>query len=321
MTAQPYEALPAPTVASSSPSTSSAFTVASSTPGIPSFSTSAAPAPSPCESTTMPSLPAVPFDHAWALLRDQTVIASSGNTRVMYPLASVTKLLATWASLIAVSRGFASLEDQAGPTGATLRHLLSHASGLPLDSSVPQLPPEQRRIYSNAGIEVACAHIEACTRVDTSSWIDQTVLTPLGMSTSSVDASPAHSGRSSVDDLVRFVQELLSPRLVSPDVSDEAFRPQYPHLAGVVPGYGRHNPCPWGLGVEIRGTKAPHWTAPSASASTFGHFGVSGSFLWVDPEAHLAAVFLGSEPFGPWHKEHWSQFNEALRIFGINYST
>ena len=34
---------------------------------------------------------------------------------------------------------------------------------------------------------------------------------------------------------------------------------------------------------EIRGTKAPHWSAPWSSPETFGHFGRSGTLLWVDP--------------------------------------
>ena len=34
----------------------------------------------------------------------------------------------------------------------------------------------------------------------------------------------------------------------------------FPELAGVLPGFGYHNPNDWGLGPEIRGTKAPHWT-------------------------------------------------------------
>ena len=59
-------------------------------------------------------------------------------------------------------------------------------------------------------------------------------------------------------------------------------------LAGVLPGYGRQTPNDWGLGCEIRDHKSPHWTAPENSPETFGHFGQSGSFLWVDRAAGLA---------------------------------
>ena len=40
-----------------------------------------------------------------------------------------------------------------------------------------------------------------------------------------------------------------------------------PELAGIVPGVGRFDPCPWGLGFEIRGDKAPHWTGTANIAA------------------------------------------------------
>jgi len=98
---------------------------------------------------------------------------------------------------------------------------------------------------------------------------------------------------------------------VSADLDAEATHPVFPDLVGVVPGYGRQSPNPWGLGVEIRGDKHPHWTAPTASPWVFGHFGQSGSFLWVDRRLDAAAVFLGAEPFGAWHREHWPALNQA----------
>ena len=87
---------------------------------------------------------------------------------------------------------------------------------------------------------------------------------------------------------------------------------QFPALAGVVPGYGRFTPCPWGLGLEIRGEKAPHWTAPDASARTIGHFGQSGSFVWADRDLGASAAFVGAEPFGQWHHDNWSALNASL---------
>lgn len=41
--------------------------------------------------------------------------------------------------------------------------------------------------------------------------------------------------------------------------------------------------CPWGLGVELRGEKAPHWSPKEASAVSFGHVGISGTLAWHDP--------------------------------------
>ena len=44
-----------------------------------------------------------------------------------------------------------------------------------------------------------------------------------------------------------------APTLLAAATAADAVRPQYPDLAGIVPGVGRFDPCPWGLGVEIRG--------------------------------------------------------------------
>ena len=78
-----------------------------------------------------------------------------------------------------------------------------------------------------------------------------------------------------------------------------------PQLDGVLPGYGRQVPNGFGLGLEVRGHKSPHWTGSRNSPATFGHFGQSGSFVWVDPVAGRQAVFLGEQPFGAVHKASW----------------
>ena len=54
------------------------------------------------------------------------------------------------------------------------------------------------------------------------------------------------------------------------------------------------DPCPWGLGPELRGRKEPHWTPPSASPDSFGHSGASGCVAWYDPPSGIAWALLGS---------------------------
>ena len=91
----------------------------------------------------------------------------------------------------------------------------------------------------------------------------------------------------------------------------------FPGLDGVLPGFGRQQPNDWGLGCEIRDHKAPHWTAPDNSPATFGHFGQSGSFLWVDPAAQLACVSLSDTAFGPWAADRWPRLSAAvLQAYG-----
>lgn len=252
----------------------------------------------------------IPFEHAWAVTRASEVVATSGHGDRVFALASVTKLLSAWSVLVAVSRHLLTLDDATGIDGVSVRHLLSHASGLPFESREPQCSVEKRRIYSNSGYEILGDIINDATGRTMPEWIDESLLQPLGMAATDVPGSTAHSGVASMNDLVVFAQELRKPTLIAPELAREARSIQFPHLAGVVPGYGRFTPCPWGLGPEIKGEKTSHWMAPSASPSSFGHFGVAGSFLWVDPDSDMSAVFLGSEPFGPWHKEHWAQLNE-----------
>jgi CubicO group peptidase (beta-lactamase class C family) len=80
----------------------------------------------------------------------------------------------------------------------------------------------------------------------------------------------------------------------------------------VLPGYGGQDPNDWGLGVEIRGHKSPHWTGAANSARTFGHFGQSGTMLWVDPDAGIGLVALTERDFGDWAKTAWPALSDAV---------
>ncbi|MBC8078615.1 MAG: serine hydrolase, partial [Chloroflexales bacterium] len=54
------------------------------------------------------------------------------------------------------------------------------------------------------------------------------------------------------------------------------------------------NPCPWGLGAELRGAKVPHWVPPEAGANSFGHSGASGCIAWASPSANVSWALLGT---------------------------
>ena len=49
---------------------------------------------------------------------------------------------------------------------------------------------------------------------------------------------------------------------------------------------------PWGLGWEVKGTEPGDYFGNLAHATTFGHFGASGTIAWADPEEDLAVVLL-----------------------------
>lgn len=254
----------------------------------------------------------VPFEHAYALFTSDETLLRDGAQRRTYPLASVSKLFSAYGALIAIDGGYLSLDTPAGPDGATIRHLLAHASGLPYESREAQVEVGKRRIYSNAGFEILAEAVATATGTAFNQWVAQTVFEPLGLHDTVFEGSPAHGITSSVADLVTFGQELLAPRLLTPAMYMDAVTPHFAELAGVVPGYGRYRHCLWGLGMEIHGDKDPHWMPRGASPQAFGHFGVTGSFLWIDPIEKIGAAFLGTEPFGPWHKDNWANFNDAL---------
>lgn len=239
------------------------------------------------------------------------VLKKRGEIEQIFPFASVTKLFATYATLIAVDRHLLSLDDEAGP--ATVRHLLGHASGLPMDEGAILSKPGVRRVYSNKGIEVLGDYVAEQVGTSIQEWIEETVLEPLGLSSILIEGSPAHSGEGNAEDLAAFSRELLAPTLVSHELFHEATTVSFGELSGVLPGYGRQKNNAWGLGFEIRADKDPHWLSDTFSPKTFGHFGQSGSFLWVDPDVQLAGVHLGDENFGKKHIELWPELTRKMR--------
>src|SRR5919197_1566088 len=112
--------------------------------------------------------------------------------------------------------------------------------------------------------------------------------------------------------------ELQRLSLIAPETLAEATSVQFPGLVGVLPDIGRMEPNDWGLGFELRDAKSPHWTGTRNSPRTFGHFGGSGSFLWVDPEPGLALASLSDLEYGPGAMEAWPKLSddvlEAVKI-------
>jgi CubicO group peptidase (beta-lactamase class C family) len=240
---------------------------------------------------------------------DRQVVGDAGRP---FPWASVTKVATALTCWVAVEEGTLDLDAAAGPPGATVRHLLAHASGLAPDGDGTLAPPGQRRIYSNRGFEVLADALEAAAGMSFGAYLDEAVLAPLGMSATRLDGSPAHGAVGPLEDLLRLGGELLSPTVVDPSTVAAATEVAFAGLDGVLPGFGQQSPNDWGLGVEVRDGKSPHWTPRTASPGTFGHFGRSGSFLWVDPAAAVACCCLSDREFGPWAAVAWPALGEAV---------
>lgn len=236
----------------------------------------------------------------------------AGDTGRVSRIASISKVCAGLAAMVALEEGTITLGEPAGPPGSTVRHLLAHAAGYAFDGPDTIASVGSRRIYSNTGIEIFADHLAAAAGMPFEQYQREAVFESLGMAATWLDGSPAHGVHSNVDDLVLLARELLSPTLVTHGTFAQAVTAQFPDLAGVIPGFGRHDPNPWGLGMEIRGDKHPHWTAPGNSPRTFGHFGGTGTYLWVDPDRELAAVAISGVEFDAWAAEVWPPTNQAI---------
>lgn len=247
-----------------------------------------------------------------AVVRSGGMVAEWGPTSHVFALASVTKLFSALAVLVAVEEGTLELDEPAGPAGSTVRHLLAHASGLGPDSGVLAGVGE-RRIYSNAGFDALSDHLAERSGMAAVDYVVAAVADPLGLAhTTFTGPSLAHGLSSTVTDVARFAGELMRPTLVAPETMAAATTVQFPGLSGVLPGFGSMPSNDWGLGFEIRSEKSPHWTGASNSPSSYGHFGRSGTFLWIDPEHELALVALTNKVFGDWAKTAWPDVSDAV---------
>ena len=258
----------------------------------------------------------VPTAAAVVVRRDGTLAGSHGPQQHSFPLASVTKPLSAYAVLVAVEEGALELDDPAGPEGSTVRHLLAHTSGLAFDEHRQMAAPGTRRLYSNAGFDVLAETVEKATGIPFPQYAAEAVFRPLGMADTRLDPaskSPAGAGGvSTTADLARFAAELQAPRVLHASTLAEATTVAFPGLDGVLPGFGHQRPNDWGLGFDLRDHKAPHWTGLTSSPATFGHFGQTGTFLWVDPVAGAACVALTDRAFGTWAVELWPVLTDAV---------
>ena len=248
---------------------------------------------------------------AAGVARADGVLGTRGDAGRSVRLASVSKLVAALATLVAAEEGVVDLDEPAGPPGATVRHLLAHASGLPFEGESPIARPGRRRIYSNEGFRVLGEHLAERAEMPFDDYVRAAVVEPLGLALDP-GGHPGAGMHGSLDDVLALGRELLAPRLVAEETHTEMVSVQFPGLDGVLPDFGRFSPLDWGLGVELKGGKARHWSGSLTSPATFGHFGGSGTFLWIDPTHGIACAALTTRPFDGWAKEAWPRLADAV---------
>jgi CubicO group peptidase (beta-lactamase class C family) len=252
---------------------------------------------------------------AAAVVGPSGILAGHGDLRRRCALASVTKPLAARAVQVAVEEGVVDLDTAAGPPESTVRHLLAHASGLALTDDRVLAAPGTRRIYSNYGFRVLAEAVQWASAIDFGQYLTEAVFEPLGMPGSELVGGAESAGYgavSTVADLAAFAGDLLRPSTVSAQMHADATTVQFAGLDGVLPGYGVQRPNDWGLGFELKAAKTPHWTGSANSPRSFGHFGQSGTFIWVDPVLDLALVVLTDRDFGEWALPLWPALSDAV---------
>jgi CubicO group peptidase (beta-lactamase class C family) len=242
--------------------------------------------------------------------------ATYGDASRAVHLASVSKPVAALATLVAAEEGVVDLDEPAGPPGSTVRHLLAHASGLPFEGEGPIAQPGTRRIYSNEGFRMLAAHLSDKAAMAFADYVQAAVCAPLRIALDP-RGDPGSGMQASLDDVLAVARELLMPSLVAPETLAEMTSAQFPGLSGVLPDFGRFEPLDWGLGIQLN-TRPRAWMGSLTSDRAYGHFGGSGTFVWVDPDARVACAGLTNREFGDWAKAAWPTLSDdVLRELGV----
>ena len=237
------------------------------------------------------------------------VVAQAGDLDERRAWASVSKMAVALAFGVENDWNLHQFNENVGPRGATIANLLSHSAGLGLEDGDPQVAVGAKRVYSNYGVDYAVRAI--VDEDEPAAWLDGRVFRPLGMTSTRLEGRPASDVVGSTDDMVKLAVAWLRPDGVAKATRDRQITPYLANLDGIVPGFGRFSPCPWGLGPEVRGTKE-HWMGDWPPTS-FGHFGQSGALMLLNADEQIGLVATSTEPFGPWAVSLWPNWTSAMR--------
>jgi CubicO group peptidase (beta-lactamase class C family) len=278
---------------------------------------------------------------AWGKLRPEPNSPSVAPDSI-FGVASVSKPVTATAVMILVERGQIGINQPVqryipefkgdGYERVTVRHLLTHTSGLPDNSDTPfsdlgrtglRLSPGQEMRYSNVGFDLLGEIVERLSKRPFHEFTRGNIFEPLGMK----DATFIHPGKSGE----RFIQprpgttydwsdefqgKTSSSSTLCATAMDMAIFGQtflnngsygnYHLLSPATVAAMTQNQIPGIPGETHNGVAAPPcgfgWFKleqcrfpqwPSLlSPQSYGHSGASGAVLWVDPKFDIVGVFF-----------------------------
>jgi CubicO group peptidase (beta-lactamase class C family) len=283
----------------------------------------------------------------------------------LFAVASITKACTATAVMQLAERGLLSIDQPVhellpefaghGRENITLRHFLTHTSGLPeycedneeirrghlgLDAFVRSycrgrllFPSGTQWSYSNFGFGLAGEIVARLGGRGYHAFVATEILTPLGMEHSFLTPPESAWDRiawvelpgephtdyerynspyfrrlgipwgglyTTPEDLAVFAQAFLRQgcyqgrRIVSPATVREMTRNQLAESIRDTSSVARWRTASWGIGWDVKGSKAPHNSGALTSPATFGHTGSSGAMLWADPSLDLICVMIGT---------------------------
>jgi CubicO group peptidase (beta-lactamase class C family) len=218
----------------------------------------------------------------------------------------------------------------------------------PLDVELVH-PPGTRRVYSNEGYAVLGELLAAATGMPHAEYIRRAVFEPLGMD-AFLGLPDDEAGRAlevlepgiwrpglqlfnspewrrrgtaaggafaTAEAYARVVQLLLAggAPLLAPATYAEMAKAQFPGIPGGVESFASWEVGDWGLGLDIRDAKEPHWLPSACSPATLSHFGASGTLMWADPVAQVGLVCLANRgTYSGWMMKpgSWADLSSAV---------
>ena len=256
----------------------------------------------------------------------------------VYDLASLTKVIGlTTACMFLVSEGTLELDAPVqryvpafrgpGKDRVTIRHLLTHSSGLPawrplyieattraaafalVDTTGLLRQPGDTFVYSDLGAILLTQVVEGLTSQRLDSYLDARVFRPLGMTSTRFLPPPAWRDR------IAPTERSQDGTIIRGTVHDEnAWK-----LGGVSGHAGLFSTAPdlarfaqWLLGqtaflewtrrqnLPPGSSRGLGWDTPSEGSSggtklgarAFGHTGFTGTSIWIDPDKDLFIILL-----------------------------